>query len=302
MKQNPDGSLAVTTAAGSGLFDASGNMRITLVDGSTVTGLYAPDGSMNVVQTTAQKPNVGGVYHPCGAMYGSPLDGRGGIQAANGSFYMDALWTPYTGSAVHLDFENRSYYWNGGYRSEKDFSAFTGGSFGTGAAKGYIPATDASHNVKIAWSSLNISAPFCMVSVFRPTSIGANMNLLRLWSDANNYALHYIVTTGVPRTFVAITAGTQAQVNGSALSANTVYSWASNIETNAIRASVNGANAGTADTSATLPAITELVVGHNGANTVPFLGSIRHLMLFTGSHDQTALNALTTAIQAAYGS
>lgn len=225
----------------------------------------------------------------------------GELSGRSGRANFTPQWFPYTGAAMHLDFVNRRYYWNGASRGEGDFSAFTGGSFGTGDAKGYIPAADGSHNVKIAWSSLNISAPFCMVSVSRPTSIGTNMNLLRLWTDANNFVLHYIVSTGVPRTFVNITAGTQAQVNGSALSANTVYSWASNIETNSILASVNGANAGTADTSATLPAITELVVGNNGANAIPFLGSIRHLMLFTGSRDQTALNALTTAIQAAYG-
>lgn len=225
----------------------------------------------------------------------------GELSGRSGRANFTPQWFPYTGAAMHLDFENRRYYWNGANRGEGDFSAFSGGSFGTGAERGYIPAADGSHNVKIAWSSLNISAPFCMVSVSRPTSIGANMNLLRLWSDADNSVLHFILSSGVARTFVAITAGTQAQVNGPVLSADTVYSWASNIETDAIRASINGANAGTADTSATLPAITELVVGHNGANTIPFLGSIRHLMLFTGSRNQTALNALTTAIQAAYG-
>jgi len=100
---------------------------------------------------------------------------------------------------------------------------------------------------------------------------------------------------------VAITAGTQAQVNGPSLSINTVYTWASNVETNAIRASVNGADAGTVDTAATLPTITSLVIGHNGANAVPFLGSIRHAMFFSGSHDQTTLNTLTATLQALYG-
>lgn len=210
-------------------------------------------------------------------------------------------WAPYPGAAVHLDFVNRQYYWNGARRIEADFSAFTGGSFGTGDAKGFIPAVDASHNVKIAWADLGISAPFCMVSVSRPTSIGAHQNLFRLLSDANNYAFHFVLSSGIARTTVSITAGTQAQLNGPTLSANTVYSWASNIETDAIRASVNGANAGAADTSATLPDITELVVGHSGSNTLPFLGSIRHLMLFTGSHDQTTLNTLTATLQALYG-
>lgn len=210
-------------------------------------------------------------------------------------------WFPYTGAAMHLDFENRRYYWNGANRGEGDFSAFSGGSFGTGDAKGYIPAADGSHNVKIAWSSLNISAPFCMVSVFRPTATGVIMHLLRIWNTESNYLNHYFSAAGTVRTIVHFGGVRQAELFGPAPSANTVYSWASNIETNAILASVNGANAGTADTAATLPTVTELVVGHNGTNALPFLGSIRHLMLFTGSRDQTALNALTTAIQAAYG-
>ncbi|MBK6911404.1 MAG: hypothetical protein IPH10_10830 [bacterium] len=215
----------------------------------------------------------------------------GGCLVGSGQANFTPQWFPYTGASMHLDFVNRRYYWNGASRGEGDFSAFSGGSFGTGDAKGFIPAVDASHNVKIAWADLGISAPFCMVSVSRRTSIGANQSLFRLLSDANNYAVHFVLSSGVARTVVNITAGTQAQVSGPTLSANTVYSWASNIETDAIRASVNGANAGTADTSATLPDITELVVGHNGYNAAPFLGSIRHLMLFTGSRNQTALNA-----------
>jgi hypothetical protein len=210
-------------------------------------------------------------------------------------------WFPYTGASMHLDFVNRRYYWNGASRGEGDFSAFSGGSFGTGDAKGFIPAVDASHNVKIAWADLGISAPFCMVSVSRPTSIGANMHVLRIWTSESDYLNHYIPAAGTARSLVHFGGVRQADLVGPTLSANTVYSWASNIETNSILASVNGANAGTADTAATLPAITELVVGHNGTNAVPFLGSIRHLMLFTGSRNQTALNALTTAVHAAYG-
>ena len=128
------------------------------------------------------------------------------------------------------------------------------------------------------------------------------MHLSLLRTDGNNYVTHYIPAEGTARTLVFTGGVSQATLVGPTLSANTVYSWASNIETNAIHASVNGANAGTADTSATLPSATELIVGRSGVNAGPFLGSIRHLMLLTGSRDQTALNALTTAIQAAYGS
>lgn len=41
--------------------------RATVVDGTVWTGLYAPDGSFNVVEAPGDEPV--GIYHPCGAFW-----------------------------------------------------------------------------------------------------------------------------------------------------------------------------------------------------------------------------------------
>lgn len=46
------------------LYNADGKVNVTQVNGSTWTGLYASDGSINVVVDDAAHY---GVFHPCGA-------------------------------------------------------------------------------------------------------------------------------------------------------------------------------------------------------------------------------------------
>lgn len=46
-------------------YNASGNIKTTVVNGSVYTGLYAPDGSWNIVLNTSS--NYVGLHHPCGA-------------------------------------------------------------------------------------------------------------------------------------------------------------------------------------------------------------------------------------------
>jgi hypothetical protein len=65
---NRNGSLNVIAAPNPvtrpvGVYHPSGAWYVTFVDGSTNTGVYASDGSLNVTQAGAQ-----GVTHPCGAM------------------------------------------------------------------------------------------------------------------------------------------------------------------------------------------------------------------------------------------
>ncbi len=49
----------------SGSYDKDGILNVTVVDGSTRTGLIADDGSINVVQVDGA--NIVGAYHACGA-------------------------------------------------------------------------------------------------------------------------------------------------------------------------------------------------------------------------------------------
>lgn len=61
-----------------------GRSCVTIVDGTTKTGLFAPDGSMNVVEATG---SIIGLYHPCGAIQVTPVDGNSfvGFFAIDGS-------------------------------------------------------------------------------------------------------------------------------------------------------------------------------------------------------------------------
>lgn len=71
-----------------GYYAADGSMNVTVVDGSTYTGLHAPDGSINVIKAP------GGVYvgahHPCGAWWVT-LSPGGLIpaRAPDGSLYVN---------------------------------------------------------------------------------------------------------------------------------------------------------------------------------------------------------------------
>ena len=54
------------------LFNADGKVNVTQVDGSTYTGVYAADGSYNVVVDDVSNF---GVMHPCGAYRINSSDG-----------------------------------------------------------------------------------------------------------------------------------------------------------------------------------------------------------------------------------
>lgn len=71
------------------LTSSLGHVSVTEVDGTTFTGLYAADGSLNVYDATSDTvPN--GLYHPCGAMNITITDGTTltGRYANNGSIYV----------------------------------------------------------------------------------------------------------------------------------------------------------------------------------------------------------------------
>ena len=64
------------------LYDANGDINTTEVAGSAVTGLYAADGSLNIVTDDG---TYTGLYHPCGAL--RVTTGSASMYAADGSFY-----------------------------------------------------------------------------------------------------------------------------------------------------------------------------------------------------------------------
>lgn len=64
---------------------SDGSWNITYVDGTTRTGLFAPNGSFYVVDQTANEDYVG-IMHPCGAMNVVTIEaGDIGMYAPNGA-------------------------------------------------------------------------------------------------------------------------------------------------------------------------------------------------------------------------
>lgn len=62
-----------------------GSWNITYVDGTELTGLFAPDGSFYVVDQTLNT-DYAGIMHPCGAMNVVTIsEGDIGMYAANGA-------------------------------------------------------------------------------------------------------------------------------------------------------------------------------------------------------------------------
>lgn len=66
------------------LYSDSGKINTTVVNGSSFTGLYAADGSINIVVDDASNR---GVYHPCGAVR---------VNSATGSSYYDPTGAVYS--------------------------------------------------------------------------------------------------------------------------------------------------------------------------------------------------------------
>lgn len=71
------------------VYQADGRVNVTVVSGLAVTGLYAADGSWNVIAVPDSNTSFVGAYHPCGALWVSVRvsDGYGGY-ANNGSLYV----------------------------------------------------------------------------------------------------------------------------------------------------------------------------------------------------------------------
>lgn len=68
-----------------GTRDSDGSLKVTVVDGTTIVGLYASDGSINVVQSDGT-PN--GIYHKSGARRVTVASsGQKGL-APDGSYYV----------------------------------------------------------------------------------------------------------------------------------------------------------------------------------------------------------------------
>lgn len=66
--------------------DVNGQIILTVVNGSTYTGRYAPDGSLNVV--TNNGSTYTGMYHPCGAFNAVINETTNPAHSSNGGLYI----------------------------------------------------------------------------------------------------------------------------------------------------------------------------------------------------------------------
>lgn len=219
-----------------------------------------------------------------------------------------ANFTPFVSPALgltastHLNFVDRRYYANGKEFREGAFATFTGAVFGTGVAAGLTGSgTAASHDITLAWAALNISAPFIMVSVFRPALInGTQKQILSVEANATpsqNRTSQFIATTNAARHDTFVGNVSQVQQSSSALTVDTNYAIATLVQTNLFRNSLSGATAGAEDTSGTLPTFSLIRLLEAPANNTPLIGAIRHVLFFqqTGGSEisQADLNTLS---------
>lgn len=76
-------------------YAADGSWNVTVVDGSTYTGLYAADQSLNVIKSSGS--SFVGAFHPCGAQYVTTnTSGLVPFYAPDGSIYVTNTGMPST--------------------------------------------------------------------------------------------------------------------------------------------------------------------------------------------------------------
>jgi hypothetical protein len=216
---------------------------------------------------------------------GMPFGGKAGAVAA---------WAPVTGSAVHLDFVNQKYYWNGAERLAADFTAFTGGTFSNGLV---TDGTATNRNINILVSTLNIAFPCALICAFTPASVTGDQVIAGLNIDTSNLA--GLALNGSNRRVLLSTANVSQASQLTAGAAIGVKSTiGGNFETNNILQSVNGSTGAAADTVATLFTPTNLLISERPSDTLPFIGTIHHVVIASGAKTQAELNTLTAAVHA----
>lgn len=113
---NSRGNVLVSSGSGVGSYTYDGKMRITEVVGSSWTGLYAANGSVNVV-IVSSSDTPQGLYHACGALRVAEATSETGAFAPNGALYVEGTsgggatfrWLMEDGSSLVLMEDGSSY-------------------------------------------------------------------------------------------------------------------------------------------------------------------------------------------------
>lgn len=88
--------------SGRGIYSVTGYIRVTIVDGTAWTGLYASDGSWNIVLVSSSATPQG-LYHACGAYRVVSSSSDYGVYAPNGAYYADSSGLTPNGALVERD-------------------------------------------------------------------------------------------------------------------------------------------------------------------------------------------------------
>lgn len=141
MRYNSRGNLQVISndTSSKGVLTYDGYLRVTSVTGNSWTGLYAPDGSFNVVIVGKNDANTG-LYHPCGAMRAVAATSEVGMTAPSGAFYMEGLTVSYDPPVLTWNLDTEDF--SPDFTAVFDYRASTGQSVLLQFASDYQFTTD----------------------------------------------------------------------------------------------------------------------------------------------------------------
>jgi hypothetical protein len=197
---------------------------------------------------------------------------------------------------LFLDFVKRQYYFGSSWRPISDFVAFTLGGSDSFGDTGLSLAGAGAHNISIAWDRIGIQFPFAMIAGGTPQSILVTQFMATGYLDVSN---HFgLRLNAASRTVLVQTAGTnESNVNSAPAVMGTRLTIGGNFETNNVLCSIDGASAGTPDTVVTLPpAPTSLNIGERNGTSLPWNGTLHHVVIIPGYMTQTQLNFSTAAV------
>lgn len=306
MKQNSSGALLVSTAAGSGLFAANGYTRVTGVSGLFRTGLYAADGSLNVVSVSPTAV-ISGSQHPCGALYAVKWVDSTGLYAPNGAMYMAGLPSDaqtLLGSetqGIAISYLDDSVYIVDTGTPANDYD-------GTATAKLTITGTltasvngayfDASNHATLLTSAgPSLASGVTFMVEYLITSLTASTRTCMAADDGTTAEFFRMLGAGgADKASFTTTDGGVAQsafsTNFDTVPVNSFNRFAGAASTNLVNAAFNGTIHGADDTAATMPTVTTYRFGRSSTGAA-LLGNIRRFLILPRRVDNTELAALS---------
>lgn len=125
----------------------------------------------------------------------------------------------------------------------------------------------------------------------------ASVNMFAISDGTNNNKIQLVTTAGGNGELLIADGGaSQANISLGAIAANTRYRFAVSFAANDVKVSMDGAVAGTADTSATLPTgLTQFDVGQNPSGTGQLGGLVHQIVYDNQPSSQARLDELTSA-------